>query len=108
NMPTGTQAEWEAGTGTSPRALRPDRLAQAIAALAPSPGRATRGGSANAITLTQSGALVAGTMVRWRAAAPNTGATTIAFNGGSAIACRTITGVVLPSGYIRTDVDTVA
>jgi hypothetical protein len=35
NLPVGTQAEWEAGTGTSPRAIRPDRLAQAIQALAP-------------------------------------------------------------------------
>jgi hypothetical protein len=35
NLPVGTQAEWNAGTVTEPRALRPDRLAAAIAALAP-------------------------------------------------------------------------
>lgn len=71
-------------------------------------GRATYGGTANAITLTSPVALVAGNQVRFRATAANTGAATIALNGGAAVACRTITGVALPAGYIRTDVDTVA
>lgn len=73
----------------------------------------TYGGTANAITLT--GALPAGassipvgTQVRFRATATNTGATTINLDGVGAVACRTITGVALPSGYIRTGVDTVA
>lgn len=73
----------------------------------------TYGGTANAITLT--GALPAGassipvgTQVRFRATAANTGATTINLDGVGAVACRTITGVALPSGYIRTDVDTIA
>ncbi len=73
----------------------------------------TYGGTANAITLT--GALPAGassipvgTQVRFRATSANTGATTINLDGVGAVACRTITGVALPSGYIRTGVDTVA
>lgn len=73
----------------------------------------TYGGTANAITLT--GALPAGassvptgTQVRFRATAANTGATTINLDGVGAVACRTITGVALPSGYIRADVDTIA
>jgi hypothetical protein len=73
----------------------------------------TYGGTANAITLT--GALPAGassipvgTQVRFRATAANTGSSTINLDGVGAVACRTITGVDLPSGYIRTGVDTVA
>lgn len=73
----------------------------------------TYGGTANAITLTGAlpaggGAVATGTQVRFRATAANTGATTINLDGRGAVACRTITGVALPSGYIRTDVDTVA
>jgi hypothetical protein len=73
----------------------------------------TYGGTANAVTLT--GALPAdassiptGAQVRFRATAANTGATTINLDGRGAVACRTITGVALPAGYIRTDVDTLA
>lgn len=74
--------------------------------------RATSGGTANAVTLT-SGAGISGTpptglQLRFRASAANTGATTIALDGGSPIACRTVTGVALPAGYVRTDADTVA
>lgn len=70
---------------------------------------ATRGGSANAITLTAGlVSLTVGTQVRWRAVAANTGAATINLDGLGAVACRTITGVALPAGYIRTDVETVA
>lgn len=36
NLPVGSQIEWNAGTGTNPRALRPDHLPAAIAALMPS------------------------------------------------------------------------
>lgn len=46
--------------------------------------------------------------MRFRASAANTGAATIALDGGAAIACRTIAGVALPSGYVRADLDTVA
>lgn len=74
--------------------------------------RATYGGSANAITLTTgagiSSGIPTGLQLRFRASAANTGATTIALDGGSAIACRTVTGVALPSGYIRTNAETVA
>ena len=73
----------------------------------------TYGGTANAITLTgalppRASTTPIGAQVRFRATAANTGATTINLDGRGAVACRTITGVALPSGYIRTDVDTVA
>lgn len=69
----------------------------------------TAGGTANAITLGYGmPSLVAGQQVRFRAVASNTGATTINLDGLGAIACRTVTGVALPSGYIRTGVDTIA
>lgn len=70
--------------------------------------RAELGGTANAIALTSPAELLTGLKVRFRAIAANTGATTINLNGGGAIACRTVTGAVLPAGYIRTDVDTEA
>lgn len=70
--------------------------------------RASVGGTANAIALTSPVAIATGARVRFRATAQNTGATTIALNGGAAVACRTITGVALPAGYVRTDVDTEA
>ncbi|QBX34583.1 hypothetical protein E4191_07565 [Paracoccus liaowanqingii] len=70
---------------------------------------ATRTGSANAITLT-AGVVsqTVGTQVRFRAAGTNTGAATINLDGLGAVACRTITGIALPAGYIRTDTETVA
>ena len=73
--------------------------------------RATRGGSANAITLTTGAALSSiptGLSVRWRAANANTASATINVDGNGAVTCKTPTGVDLPSGFIRTDVDTVA
>jgi len=74
--------------------------------------RVTYGGTGDAITLT-TGAGISGTpptglAVRFRATAANTGATTIALDGGSAVACRTITGVALPAGYVRTNAETEA
>ncbi len=67
------------------------------------------GGTANAINLTYGmGSLVVGQQVRFRAPNANTGATTINLDGLGAIACRTVTGVALPSGYIRMGVETVA
>lgn len=70
----------------------------------------TKGGSVNAITLTYGiSSLAAGQKVRWRATGSNTSTSmTINLDGTGAIACRTITGVVPPIGYIRTDVDTEA
>lgn len=66
-------------------------------------------GSANAISLAYGqGALVVGQQVRFRATNANTGATTINLDGMGAVDCRTITGVALPAGYIRTDATTVA
>lgn len=67
------------------------------------------GGTANAITLNVgSGYAVIPTRyrVRFRATATNTGAATVAVDGLPAVALRTVTGVALPAGYIRTDVDT--
>lgn len=67
------------------------------------------GGSANAITVTAGlASLAVGTQIRFRATAANTGAATLNLDGLGARACRTVTGVALPAGYIRTDEDTVA
>ena len=49
---------------------------------------------------------VVGQRVWFKAAGTNTGAATLKLDGTAAIACRTITGVALPAGYIRTDVVT--
>lgn len=66
-------------------------------------------GTPNAVLLTYGqSALVVGQQVRFRAINANTGATTINLDGLGAIACRTVTGVALPAGYIRTGVETVA
>lgn len=74
--------------------------------------RVPSGGTANAITLTSgagiSGVPPTGLEVRFRAGAGNTGPTTLALDGGTARECRAMTGAVLPAGYVRTDVDTVA
>jgi hypothetical protein len=73
--------------------------------------RASIGGSANARTLTTGAGLSSipiGFAVRFRAPGANTGAMTLNVDGTGAVACRTITGVALPAGYVRTDVDTVA
>jgi hypothetical protein len=74
--------------------------------------RATVAGTANALAISTDTGLHAspatGLQIRFRASAANTGAATIALDGGTAIACRTITGAVLPAGYIRTNADTVA
>jgi hypothetical protein len=72
---------------------------------------ATYGGTANAITLTNAiaqVALVRGQSKVFRATAANTGAVTINMDGLGAVSAVTVTGVALPAGYIRTDVDTVA
>lgn len=66
-------------------------------------------GAADAINLTYGlSSVVAGVKVRFRASAANTGATTINLDGIGAVTCKTITGVDLPAGYIRTDVTTEA
>lgn len=69
----------------------------------------TYGGTANAITVTAGlQGVSVGTEVRFRATVANTGPATLTVDGTGAIPCRTITGAVLPAGYIRTTVDTVA
>jgi len=72
---------------------------------------ATYSGSANAITLNNSIAqlaLIRGQTKAFRATVTNTGATTINLDGLGAVPAVTVTGVALPAGYIRTDVDTFA
>lgn len=73
--------------------------------------RVTVGGTVNARTLTSGASFASiptGLMLRFRAPGANTAATTINLDGLGAQACVTVTGAALPSGYIRTDVDTVA
>ncbi|CUH68700.1 hypothetical protein TG4357_03745 [Thalassovita gelatinovora] len=74
--------------------------------------RASYGGSANAITLTTGASLASiptGFKIRFRATSSNTGATTIDVDGTGAVAAKTVDeSTALPSGYIRTDVDTEA
>ena len=67
------------------------------------------GSTANALVVSCGfPALAVGTQIRFRATATNTGPTTLNLDGLGAKACRTVTGVGLPAGYIRTDADTVA
>jgi len=85
---------------------------EAAALYARSGNYMTYGGTADAITLTSancipSPALTSGMEFRFQASATNTGATTIQVDGGAAIDCITPTGVALPAGFIRTDVETV-
>lgn len=71
----------------------------------------TYGGTANVITVSSNRAhtaYVAGMQVRFRATAANTGATTINVDGLGAKTCVTPNGAALPSGFIRTGIDTVA
>lgn len=71
--------------------------------------RSTYGGTANVITLTTGAslsALVTGMKLWFRATSANTGATTINVDSIGAVSCITKSGAALPSGYIRTDVDT--
>jgi len=71
-------------------------------------GRATYGGTANAITLTTGiAALTTGLEIRFRATAANTGATTINVDGIGAVTVLTVIATNTPADYIRTDVDTV-
>jgi len=75
---------------------------------------AATSGTADALILTTAArytpktALAVGDQVRFRASSANTGAATINWDGRGITACRTVTNVALPAGYIRTDVDTVA
>lgn len=99
---------WAASLGTMTSDMQ--ALVAALRVYSPA-ARMTYGGSANAITLTTGASLTAvptGTMLRFRSTAANTGATTINVDGIGAVAAKTITGDALPSGYIRTDADTLA
>lgn len=72
----------------------------------------TSGGSANAQTLTtiylpaRATAYVQGMQWRARVATTNTGAATVNIDGLGTKTLVTVTGVALPAGYLRTDVDT--
>lgn len=103
------------GLTAAARSLLDDASVAAMRATLAAPGIAassvygTYGGSANAITVTAGlPTLAAGAKVRFRATASNTGATTLNVDGLGAKECRTVTGVALPSGYIRTNIDMVA
>ena len=93
---------------TSGRVLRTGDSATLLAA---TPAlRTVLGGTANALTLTTGAGFAAlpptGIALRFRAQSTNTGASTLALDGGPPQDCRTATGAVLPAGYIRTDTDT--
>ena len=88
-------------------ALTPAQLAAAVGTAG---YRCTVGGSANARTITTGlslASLPTGIRLRARFASANTGATTFNVDGLGAIACRTPRGDALPSGFIRTGIDTV-
>ena len=73
----------------------------------------TYGGTANAVALTSPASrplavYIDGGQYRFKAAAANTGTSTLAIDGLAAKPILTITGVALPAGYIRTGVETVA
>lgn len=99
-------AAHEAGAGTAGAAA-----GAAVAALVGPAPYCAYSGTPSAVVLTSpSGNLtpITGLKVRFRATAQNGGATTIALDGGAAIACRNVRGTALPAGYIRTDFDTEA
>lgn len=80
------------------------QVTQVIAATVPETVMCAYSGTANAIVLTHGvSALVPGVAVRFQAMAANTGATTINLDGLGLRSCRTVTGVALPAGYLRTD-----
>jgi hypothetical protein len=71
---------------------------------------AASGGAADAYTLTpvvSRESYATGDQFRARFSVTNTGATTVNVSGLGTKTCVTVTGVALPAGYIRTDVDTV-
>lgn len=73
--------------------------------------RATVSGGANSIGLTTGAALASlptGLTLRFRATNANTTSATINTDTLGTVTCKTPTGADLPSGFIRTDVDTVA
>jgi len=71
---------------------------------------ASTGGTANALSLTTGSALPSlptGLQLRFRATAGNTGPATVAVDGLAARSIRTVTGALLPAGYIRSGTGTV-
>lgn len=98
-------------TATDTTAGRLLKVGDSATLLSASPAlRATYGGTADAITLT-TGAGISGTpptglRLRFRATAENTGATTIALDGGATRTVLSARGSGFPAGYIRTDRDT--
>ncbi|MCC5992820.1 MAG: DUF2793 domain-containing protein [Rhodobacteraceae bacterium] len=107
---TGSAVTQAADDATAGRVLK---VGDSAGLLAASPlMRVALGGSADALALTTGAGLSApppdGMRLRFRATAPNSGAATIALDGGAAVECRTLTGAALPAGYIRTDCDTQA
>ena len=66
---------------------------------------ATVGGTANDLTLTTDPAItpVEGTELRFKLTNTNTGASTVAINGGAAMDIETVTGAATPAGYLTAD-----
>ena len=117
DFPEGLSAASLSGAALTqtPRDATPGRLLKvgdSATLLAASPAlRVQAGGSADALTLTTGAGFAPpppGLMLRFRASAANTGAATLALDGGAGVACRTVTGAALPAGYIRSDADTLA
>lgn len=99
------------GTGaTSASGARAALGVPPVAIIGASSLYATCGGTANAVTLTTGlslSSLTTGQEFRFRASSANTGAMTANVDGIGAVTVKTVTGAGTPSGYIRTDVDTI-
>ncbi len=98
-----SQAQAQAGI-VNDKIMTPLRTREAIDART-LPPTYTYGGTANAITLTTGLSLTSlpvGFPIGFVASSANTGNTTINVDGLGAVQCLTVTGVSLPSGYIRT------
>lgn len=108
----GDLSEWEkAGINAADAVQIGLDVALAAAVVTTADIYATYGGTADAITLATGkpfSTVPTGARIRFRATAANTGAATVSVDGLPAIALRTVTGVALPAGYIRTGVDTAA
>ena len=106
---TGGAVTQSALDATAGRVLRTGDSATLLSA-SPALRFATSGGPDALVVTTGAGfaAPPPGFALRFRAGAPNTGAATLALDGGAPLPCVTATGAALPAGYIRTDRDTQA
>ena len=106
---TGTAVQQAAIDDTTGRVLLTGASATVLAGGVES--RVSTSGTPDALVITTGASLAsvpAGYMIRFRASAENTVATTLDIDGLGPLACVTRTSGALPAGYIRSDVDTVA